>query len=365
LFRDPDGSVRWQAADALVKLGGQRGLDCLETLLGDPVSGVRWKAADALKSLSWQPVDSEQHANYVVALRQYADAVQDHAAGVKPLIAALRDSGLGDFPKIVEALGKIGVLAVEPLIVALKDQNHPIREGAAAALGKIGDARAVEPLIAALHDKVARVVQHAAQALGRIRDVRAVEPLIVLLGPTFDCDNARNVAEWAASALGKIGDKRAVKPLLRIINENIPGVSDVLLTLGDTSAIKLLIDQIHARTRRGENCSWEVGKLESWIKAFGAIIEPTDLIELSQLKADASFSRKWWTGDGDERSDLIQADGAVLRNLAGEALLKRGMGTGNNIIDCLQCGQKLRIPTGKGMLLVKCPACQSQWEVLS
>ena len=125
-----------------------------------------------------------------------------------------------------EALGKIGdARAVEPLVAALKDQDSNARQGAAEALGRIGDARAVEPLIAALKEGagVGRVAalnsnarQAAAGALGQIGDARAVEPLIAALR---DQDQYTGLRKAAVGALGRIGDARAVEPLIAVLRD--------------------------------------------------------------------------------------------------------------------------------------------------
>src|SRR5207249_3256122 len=78
----------------------------------------------------------------------------------------------------IEALGKIGIPAVESLIAALRKQEIDVRQAAAEALGQIGGVHAVEPLIAAFKDDSQQVRKAAAEALGKIGDSRAVEPLI-------------------------------------------------------------------------------------------------------------------------------------------------------------------------------------------
>ena len=89
---------------------------------------------------------------------------------------------------------------VKGLINALGYQKDAsVRRVAAAALGKIGDARAVDPLSAALKDNYSNVRHAAADALGRIGDARAVEPLIAALQDSFGVRGA------AADALDKIG----------------------------------------------------------------------------------------------------------------------------------------------------------------
>ena len=73
-----------------------------------------------------------------------------------------------------EALGTIGDnRAVEPLTKALSDADSDVREGAAGALGEIGEP-AVEPLVKALNDANGDVRRKAAEAPGTIGDGRAV-----------------------------------------------------------------------------------------------------------------------------------------------------------------------------------------------
>jgi len=152
-------------------------VDCFINNLEDQDYKVRQKAVEELEKSGWQPKLDEKGAAYWI---------------VK-----------GKFDKCVE----IGSPSVAPLIIALRNENAFGREGAARALGKIGDKGAIEPLIAALKDKKPSVRQAAASALGEMGDRRAIEPLIAILG---DVDY---VSEAAAEGLAKMG-KVAIKPLL-------------------------------------------------------------------------------------------------------------------------------------------------------
>ncbi len=70
--------------------------------------------------------------------------------------------------RAIEALGKIGdKRGIEPLIQALKDGNEHVREEAAMALVRIGDA-VVKPLIAALKSGDTEVRKRAAETLVKI-----------------------------------------------------------------------------------------------------------------------------------------------------------------------------------------------------
>ena len=124
---------RWEAAEALGKIGDARAVDLLIEKLKDKKLLVRWKAAEALGE------------------------IKDHRA-VEPLIQVLndKDEDWSARKSAAEALGKIGDnRAVEPLIEALKyselslfsDLEHDYtRWGAELALGWIGDNRAVEQI---------------------------------------------------------------------------------------------------------------------------------------------------------------------------------------------------------------------------
>lgn len=152
-------------------------VDCFINDLEDQDYKVRQKAVEELEKRGWQPKLDEKGAAYWI---------------VK-----------GKFDKCVE----IGSPSVAPLIIALRNENAFGREGAARALGKIGDKGAIEPLIAALKDEKPGVREGAAKALGEMGDRRAIEPLIAILG---DVDY---VSEAAAEGLAKMG-KVAIKPLM-------------------------------------------------------------------------------------------------------------------------------------------------------
>ena len=84
--------------------------------------------------------------------------------------------------------------------LALLSDGEPVeRWRAAAALGRLADARGVDPLIAALRDDDWRVREKAAWALGRIGDPRAVRPLRALLRGDYEI-----VAEIALEAIRTI-----------------------------------------------------------------------------------------------------------------------------------------------------------------
>ena len=133
------------------------------------------------------------------------------------------------------------------LIKALKHRDPGIRQAAAEALCKVGDADAVEPLISALKDEEWVVRRYAAEALGVIGDPRAVEPLTEALDDPFfqfGFSPVRRVAsesleriraaEIATSPLDKLLARSWSKPssskktmeLVGILTRNCESVSD-------------------------------------------------------------------------------------------------------------------------------------------
>ena len=192
-LKDENQFVRWGAALALGEIGDERAVEPLINALKDEDSDVRMEAAEALDQMGWKPGYATEKAYYLVAKKEWDEAVKLGEPAVEPLINALKDK------EAAEALVKIGdERAVEPLINALKDEDSGVRWEAAEALVKIGEP-AVEPLIHALKDEDSDVRAAAAKALGKIGDERAVEPLTEALE-----DESYQVREAAKKALADI-----------------------------------------------------------------------------------------------------------------------------------------------------------------
>lgn len=206
-MRHKDGFVRRGAAEALGKIGVARAVESLIQAFKYEHVSVQWRAAGALGKIG-------------------------DARAVEPLIQALKDEDLRD--RAASALGKIGKPAVESLIQALKDEDKDLRGRSAWALDELGwkpgndtekahyliakggwdelvkvGEPAVEPLIEALQDEAGDVRQGAALALGAIGDAKAVQPLIQALQV-----DAMYVRRKSAKALGEIGDLRAAGAII-------------------------------------------------------------------------------------------------------------------------------------------------------
>jgi HEAT repeat protein len=136
-----------------------------------------------------------------------------------------------------------------PLVAALEHPFASMREGAAVALGALGDAQAVAPLTAALGDPAARVRAAALTSLVRIEPERATELALEALRdvdpevrvealtvfarasspePAAEVliealgDRDPSVRGRAARELGTCGDRRAVGPLTALLKRERP-----------------------------------------------------------------------------------------------------------------------------------------------
>jgi HEAT repeat protein len=189
LFGPPD-------VEALRGKGDVKGL--IAALAHGPDRAVRCAAAQALGSLG-------------------------DARAVHPLISAiLTDPEIVVWEAASEALGWIcAPEAVEPLAEALASAHsarsarcvNMVREGAARALGRTGDARALQPLIRALADPELR--QTAARALGwlceRSRDPVVCSGAAEALLPLLDSGDVRDTV---LQALAETRDERAIAPMV-------------------------------------------------------------------------------------------------------------------------------------------------------
>jgi hypothetical protein len=179
-----DDEAREHAAMALVEIGDARAVEPLIGVLSDEDDGYVYGPYSVYSAV-------------VEALGGIGDA-----RAVEPLIELLEEDNWNVRSAAAKALENIGEPAIEDLIGALDSSSVNsiwVYEAAAKALGGIGEP-AVEPLINALGDEVEYVREGAASALGEIGDARAVEPLIEALG-----DEDYNAREAAKEALKKLG----------------------------------------------------------------------------------------------------------------------------------------------------------------
>ena len=201
---------------------GEPAIKPLMACLKDKNAHVQEDAADVLNKLHYLPSDTEGKAAFFVLLQSW-----DQLVG-------------------------LGAPAVAPLLDCLKDEDASRRQGAADALGQLGDKRAVDPLIACLQDDNADVKKNAARALGNLGDKRAVEPLI---------NNFKNeITETklvVAEALGLLGNSEAVPPLVAALKDDDAGLR---LTCAQA------LDKLHYQPEKIEDNVVYLIALQAWDK---------------------------------------------------------------------------------------------------
>jgi HEAT repeat protein len=212
--------VRYNAADALRLIGGEKALLAMKALLTDDDKYMRELAARGVKEIksmlgkrrsSWS-----FSSRYVYELRN-PDEIEE-------LIQTLLDDDDAVQRSAQVALGEMGSIALSRMMEALQDKEGPsqIREGAAAALGRIGDKRAVEALMIAIEDEVQEVRCNAAWSLAELVDKRSVKALIKATSDEFWLVRLNAVA-----GLGKIRGKAAFEALLKMLNDEHPRVREI------------------------------------------------------------------------------------------------------------------------------------------
>ena len=214
-------AVRQPAADILVKFG-EKGITPLMAALKNWES--RDAAVHALAKVR-EPEVQRLIEQLIAALMVDGDDIQGEirvligfgSPTVEKLIAILGDKTL-TIGKQKSNVMRLNPYApkIFPYIVGLI-QTHGgfhgetlnVRGFAAAALGRIGDARAFEPLTAALQDEDEFVRGTAAGALFMLGDERAVEPLMLYLRDDDLVATMTDGGMWEY-----LGDGRGVKVLL-------------------------------------------------------------------------------------------------------------------------------------------------------
>jgi HEAT repeat protein len=373
LSYEKDERIRVQAARALGELKDVRTVKPLITALKDNSEVVRRTACEELGKLGPLIRDPALRASIVppliALLNDEGPTIKDaakalgaigDARAVEPLIAALKNVYYHNTAS--NALAKIGTPAVEPLIAALNNDNIAVRNGAAEALGEIGDVRAVEPLISAF--ATCKPGQHhdTALALGKFHDARSDAVLIAFLstyvfedlngqirpdnhiyydlkqlgwGPRSDAgitllvenndwdqclrigapaverlialftdNNYEQVRGQIARTLGRIGDDRAVEPLIADIESDNPhdrsSAIGALGLIGDARAVEPLIKVFYqGSAAEREAAARALGNLGAHLKDATIRIRVVDFLI-------ASIKENWDVGRG-----IVEALGQI------------------------------------------------------
>jgi HEAT repeat protein len=188
---------------------------------------------------------------------------------IEPLLYALQYTSDPE-RATVQALGQMGVLAVEPLMQILDHPDPEIRSRAIVALGLTNDRRAVSPLIyrLAYDEDQYEVANDALLMLIHLRKL-AVEPLVTALQTGDD-----RIRESATLALSNIRDRKTVEPLIMALTDPVAevryGAISALQAIGDVRALPELervAREDNDKTRWGESLAnvakWSIEAIRS------------------------------------------------------------------------------------------------------
>jgi len=240
-------TVRARAALALGKIGEPKAIQPLLSLLKDSEGEVRIAACLAL-GLFKNPSTFDEITNVLlddekIDVRQAAAKAlgyTGHPAALPYLMEALHDSywwyereyAAGD---LLNAIEKMGAVAVEPLIEALHDKEGTVRKFAANLLGRIGDPRALEPLGMAIYDLHHEVGKASADALANF-GANSLDILIEALSHPEMWIRIHSI-----QALVKIKDARVTSVLLEMLNDPEREVKkQVIESMGDLKDLRTL-----------------------------------------------------------------------------------------------------------------------------
>jgi HEAT repeat protein len=196
---------------------------------------------------------------------------------IEPLMLAFKSENRSIQLNAIDAVSRMGAMAVDPLIEGIKGDDRDIRQGSSKSMRKIKDPEASELLIFALYDDNPYVRLNAAKALGNIEDPDSVDSLIESLQ-----DGNVYVRKNAAWALGKIGDKSAIEPLTMTLMDRSADVrlSTVwaLRKIGDVLVIDPLITALDDSDEEVRNSS----------------VEALEEITGKEFGQDIAGWKEWW-----------------------------------------------------------------------
>ena len=280
-LENPFGFVRCAAIDALAKIDAKRFTDFFVGRLRDPDSYVRQRAAVALDGAA----DRRAIPALLSALdyNNHLDLISSHRGGIVGAAAHalrhFRDEEV--FQALLNLLnGHMG--------------GHGT-EGAALALGRLGDTRAIGPLLE-VFEKARNMDWAAAEALGLIGDKRATMQLITALG-----EGGGGIVQMrAAEALGIIKDERAVIPLVMALKDQSAG-EEAALALRNFDASVLAEELPKAFTHEDSFVRRKALTYAPYycvdsdlVAAFSrmAASDPDDLVRRAAEEAKSMFIRK-------------------------------------------------------------------------
>lgn len=207
-------------------------------LAGFPLGEVKIHLFAAMGDESWRV--RKEAVDTLLAAPVSAGIIEE----IVELLASHDNAGLRN--SAVEALQRLGRLAVPVLCGHGEDLDHDVRKFVLDILGNIGDAAAVPVMVKALGDPDPNVSAAAAENLGKIGDTGAVPHLVEALGKT-DIWLRFTILD----ALGRIGAPVPTAAIAPLAGENLlkKAVYDCLGAVGDAEAVPILLEGIKERVR--------------------------------------------------------------------------------------------------------------------
>ncbi len=230
--------VRVKAAAALADLPTADAVKQASALLKDPEKSVRQAAVQSLKKIGAASPDT---------IKELMNGLKDGDVNVrKGTIAVLTDpDGIGpkQTPDVVAAVidimkreggarGPGGDVLSRPtfdpaanprsvpaLLALLKDKDDGVKQGAADALGKIGDPSAVQPLIDLMHDPATKADVRRV-AIGAIALIAAPAGEKALTEAVNNPDDDSEARAQSAVGLGKIATPTALATVVKALRDD-------------------------------------------------------------------------------------------------------------------------------------------------
>jgi HEAT repeat protein len=234
--------------------------DVLTEQLGSPDEETRRLAVVGLAA--YPLADVKEHlftAMGDVSWRVRKEAVDALLAGVIDetaketivgMLAAHDNAGLRN--SAVEALERLGALAIPTLSLHIQDDDHDVRKFVIDILGNIGDTAAVPLLINALDDPDPNVSAAAAENLGKIADPQAVPYLAEALA-----HNDLWLRFAVLEALSRIGKPVPMDAVAPLASENLlkKAVFDCLGAIGGGEAVSILVEGLKEKVKNAREAA--------------------------------------------------------------------------------------------------------------
>lgn len=242
-LRNKKADIRSKAAQALGEIGDARAMEPLLSSLRDGDRNMRWQAGEALEKLGWVPKNEVERITSLVAMRRWDELVNAQGPFIRALLTAYEKADWRLIPYPLAALWEIGKPAVPTLVDTLKDKSasRAARGVAGQALGGIDDPRGIEALVAFYIDKTENKDHREVVGLAlELQGERALAPMMSALmsGKLID-----DVFAQTATILGHLG-KPAVEGLVDALRDERIGVyrpaAFALVAAGDPRAIDAL-----------------------------------------------------------------------------------------------------------------------------